>query len=257
MTTPLRGWISDFPARREALRGCALFRPLNSAELEAVLARAVIQRFERGATIMRRGDPASSMVLILQGRLRISVTSADGAETSLGILGAGNVVGEMALLDGGERSADVLAAEDSVLMTIQRGDFLPLLENSAGLCLRLMQVLCERLRETSRSMEEIATLNLSARLGRLLLRLARSYGSPMEHEWRLDLRLSQKDLATLVGASREKVNRQLRLWQKNGTLVFEDGYIRICKPAVLAVDGAGAAGETVGHGPGHDEEVHA
>ena len=80
-------------------------------------------------------------------------------------------------------------------MTIQRGDFLPLLENSAGSCLRLMQLLCTRLRETHRSVEEIATLSLSARLGRLLLRLARSYGSPMGHELRLDLRLSQKDLA--------------------------------------------------------------
>jgi CRP/FNR family cyclic AMP-dependent transcriptional regulator len=236
MGTLARGWTPDLAVRREALRGCALFRPLTPPELEAVLARAVIQRFERGATIMRRGDAASSMVVILQGRVRISVTSADGTETSLGMLGAGDVVGEMALLDGGDRSADVLAAEDAVLMTIQRGDFLPLLENSAGLCLRLMQLLCTRLRETNRSVEEIATLSLSARLGRLLLRLARSYGSPMGHELRLDLRLSQKDLATLVGASREKVNRQLRLWQENGTLVFEHGYIRICRPAALATD---------------------
>ena len=68
----------------------------------------------------------------------------------------------------------------------------------------------------------------------LLLRLARGYGRPIGPELRLDLRLSQKDLATLVGASREKVNRQLRRWQANGTLVLERGYIRICKPEVLA-----------------------
>jgi CRP-like cAMP-binding protein len=201
MTTLARTWTPDLSVRREALRGCALFGPLTPAELETVLARAAIRRCARGGTIMRRGDPASGMVVILQGRVRVSVTSADGAETSLGMLGPGDVVGEMALLDGGERSADVSATEDCVLLTIQRGDFLPLLESSAGLCLRLMQVLCARLRETNRSVEEIATLSLSARLGRLLLRLARSYGRPMGGEVRLDVRLSQKDLATLARLS--------------------------------------------------------
>ncbi|HEY6431917.1 MAG TPA: Crp/Fnr family transcriptional regulator [Acetobacteraceae bacterium] len=233
MSDPPRRWSVDLSARREALRGCALFRSLTADEIEAVLARAALQRFARNDTIMRRGDPATGMVVILQGRVRISITSAEGQETSLGVLGKGEVVGEMALLDGGERSADVTALDDGVLLLIQRGDFLPLLQASAGLCLRLMHVLCDRLRDTNRAVEEIATLALSERLGRLLLRLANSYGSRRENELRLELRLSQKDLGTLVGASREKVNRQIRLWEQNGALVHERGYMLIRKPEAL------------------------
>lgn len=233
MSDPPRRWSPDLSTRREALRGCPLFRSLTPEELEAVLARATLQRFERGDSIMRRGDPALGMLVILQGRVRISVTSAEGQETSLGVLGKGEVVGEMALLDGGERSADVTALDDGVSLLIQRGDFLPLLQGSAGLCLRLMHVLCERLRDANRAVEEIATMSLSERLGRLLMRLATSYGSRRGSEWRLDLRLSQKDLGTLVGASREKVNRQLRIWEQDGALVHERGYMLIRKPASL------------------------
>lgn len=174
------------------------------------------------------------MVVILHGRMRVSITSPEGREISVGVLGPGDVVGEMALLDGADRSADVTAIQDGVMLEIQRRDFMPLLESSPSLCIHLMQFLCVRLREANRSVEELATLSLSARLGRLLLRLAGSYGRRNDQVLRLDIRLSQKDLGTLVGASREKVNRQLRLWEQQGALAHEGGYMLIRKPAVLA-----------------------
>ena len=237
MTRMPARWTPDQAARREALRGCSLFSRLSPAELETVLSHATIRRFARGETIMRRSDPATGMAVILQGRLRISITSAEGEETSLSLLGEGEVVGEIALLDGGTRSTDVTAIEDAVLLMIQRSDFLPLLEGSSDLCLRLMQVLCARLRDANRSVQEIATLGLSERLGRVLLRLAGTYGSRNDRELRLALRLSQKDLATLVGASREKVNRQLRLWEQAGALTREGGYMLIRNPdALVAVE---------------------
>jgi CRP/FNR family transcriptional regulator, cyclic AMP receptor protein len=90
----------------------------------------------------------------------------------------------MALLDGGDRSSHVTAVEEGVMLLIQRGDFLSLLENNAGLCLRLMHVLCDRLRGANRSVEEIAPLSLSARLGRLLLRLSHEPSTP-RRKWRL------------------------------------------------------------------------
>jgi CRP-like cAMP-binding protein len=213
-----------------------MLRHLSDAELETLAMRATITRCDRGDTLLRRGDPATGMMVILQGRVRISITSADGREVSLGMLGPGNVVGEMALLDGGERSADVIATEDCVLLLIARSDFLPLLEGSPSLCLKMLEVLCSRLRDVNRSMEEIATLSLPERLGRILLRLARTCGGTASDELRLELRLSQKDLSTLVGASREKVNRQLRLWEQTGALMYERGYMHIRKPGVLAGD---------------------
>jgi len=174
------------------------------------------------------------MMVILQGRMRVSITTAEGHEISLTVLGPGDVVGEIALLDGGERSADVTAIDQGVLLTIHRGDFLPLLLDNASLRLRLMKVLCERLREAVRSVEEFATLSLSARLGRLLTRLAADYGSRVGGGLRLGVRLSQKDLGSLIGASREKVNRQIRVWEQGGVLMHDRGYLIICKPDILA-----------------------
>lgn len=236
MLAPARKWASDLAVRREALRGCSLFASLTPADLEAVVARAVLKRFARGDIIMRRGDAATSMIVILQGGMRIGVTSLEGQETSLGLLGAGDVVGEMALLDGGERSTDVTAVEDGVMLVVQRGDFLPLMQSNAGFCLRLMHVLCGRLRGANRSVEELATLRLSARLGRLLLRLAESYGRRTDRGSRIDLRLSQKDLATLAGATREKINHRLRLWEQQGVLTREHGHLVICNPSLLVAD---------------------
>ena len=231
---PTRTSAVGLSRRREALRGCPLFRPLTAAELEAVLTRAVMRRVMPGDVILRCGDPASGMMVILHGRIRVSITAAEGHEISLAVLGPGEVVGEIALLDGGERSTDVTAIDEGVLLTIQRSDFLPLLQESASLCLRLMQVLCGRLREANRSLEELATLSLRARLGRLLLRLAANYGTRVGKELRLEVRLSQKDLGTLIGASREKVNRQIRVWEQAGALMHERGYLIICKPEILA-----------------------
>lgn len=236
MSVEARERTPSLSVRREALRGCALFQHLTGAELDAVLARATIQRFRRSDIVMHRGDPATGMVVILQGHVRISVTSAEGRETSLGLLGPGDVVGEMALLDGGERSADVATMEDCVLLNINRSDFLVLLESNASLCLRLMAVLCERLRDANRSVEEIATLSLAARLRHTLLRLANAYGGTSSQEPQVSLRLSQNDLGTLVGASREKVNRQLRQWELQGALMCGRGTLRILKPNLLTVD---------------------
>ena len=231
---PTRTSTVDLSTRREALRQCPLFRPLTATELEAVLTRAMMRRIAPGEVILRCGDPASGMMVILQGRMRVSITTAEGHEISLTVLGPGDVVGEIALLDGGERSADVTAIDQGVLLTIHRGDFLPLLLDNASLRLRLMKVLCERLREAVRSVEEFATLSLSARLGRLLTRLAADYGSRVGGGLRLGVRLSQKDLGSLIGASREKVNRQIRVWEQGGVLMHDRGYLIICKPDILA-----------------------
>ncbi len=220
--------------RREALRGAALFRVLTEAELDAVLARAVNRRFERNEVILRRGDPGNSMMVVLQGQVRLAIESAEGQEVTIGVLGPGEVLGEMALLDGGTRSADAIGASDGVLMVIPRDDFVPMLEHSAGLCLRLMQVLCGRLRQANAATEEMATLSVAGRLGRVMLRLAENYGTKAAGgELRLPLRLSQKDLGTMVAASREKVNRALRHWEAEGALARDGGGWVIHDPEAL------------------------
>ncbi len=173
-----------------------LFQVLQPRELDEVLGHVITRRYERDAVIMRKGDRSTGMAVILQGRVRIGSTMEDGREVTLTVLGPGEVLGEMAVLDGEERSADVVALDDCVLLMVEQSQFMRLLRGNAELCLRLMAFLCQRVRRTNVALEELALLDLTGRLGRLLLRLARDYGARGANGTRIELKLSQKDLST-------------------------------------------------------------
>jgi CRP/FNR family transcriptional regulator, cyclic AMP receptor protein len=227
----------DAATRRAALSKSTLFKVLQTPELDAVLAHAIIRRAARHDGILRRGDASPGAIVIVTGRVRIATTSEDGREVTLGILGPGEVLGEMSLLDGEDVSADATALEDCMLLVIERGRFLRLLRANSDLCLRVMTVLCQRLRRSNAALEDMTLLDLPSRLARLLRRLAAEYGRPATRGTRIEVRLSQKDLSTLVGASREKVNRQLRQWEQDGALGKEGGYLVILRPELLAAAG--------------------
>lgn len=219
--------------RRAALAESRMFQALQPAEIDQVLAHAVVRRVARNRTILRRGDASTGAYVIVTGRVRVSVTSENGREATLGVLGPREILGEMSVLDGDEVSADAIALEDCVLLLIERARFRNLLRGSSDLCLRLMGVLCDRLRRSNVSFEDMALQDLPGRLGRLLLRFAADYGAAGVRGTRIELKLSQKDLSTLVGGSREKVNRQLRLWQGQGVLGTENGRLVILRPDAL------------------------
>jgi len=219
--------------KREILLQVPLFRSLTPAELEAVCSRAATQAHARGTVILRKGDPATGMIVILQGRARISIVSDEGKEVTLSVLGPGEVLGEISLLDGEERSADVTAIEDCVLLSVERTHFLSMLQGSSDLCMRLMKTLCQRIRRTSLSLEEAVSLDLPTRLGRHLLRMADQHGVPTPRGTRITLRMSQGEIAALVGASREKVNRQLRSWESDGVITTDNGHYVMLRPDQL------------------------
>jgi CRP-like cAMP-binding protein len=220
-------------ARRAVLSRSLLFQKMSPEELDAVLARTLVRRIARGELILRRGDPSLGMFIIASGRVRVSLVSEDGKEVTLGVLGPGETLGEMSLLDGEPCSADASAQEDCVLLVIERGAFLRMLRANADLCLRLLAILTGRLRRSNAALEDIALLDLPTRLGRLLLRLARDYGVPEGGGTRIEVKLSQKDLSTLVGSSREKVNKQLRQWEEERVLGKNGARIVILQAAAL------------------------
>lgn len=224
----------DAAARRQALARTQIFQSLGPAELDTVLSRAMVRRITRGEVIRRRGDPGTGMVVIVSGRVRISLVSEDGREVTLTVLGPGEVLGEMTLLDGGESSADATAQEDCMLLMIERTQFLRLLRSNSDLCLHLLAVLFQRLRRANAALEDMALLDLPTRLGRLLLRLSGDYGVTAPRGTRIEVKLSQKDLSSLAGASRERVNRQLRLWEEEGIIGKDNGRLLIMKPQALA-----------------------
>jgi CRP-like cAMP-binding protein len=223
----------DRDAKHTALMASPLFHAMQPAELEEILSLASERRFRRGQMIFQRGDEGSALMAVLRGRVRISSVSGDGKELTLNVINPGEIFGEIALLDGQPRSADAAAIEDTLLLVVERRQFLPVLRQSEDLFLRLLAVLCSRLRRTSLALEEIALFDLPVRLARVLLKLAEDYGRPVPGGTRIDLKLSQRDLSNLVAASRESVNKQLRTWRTSGAVNLEDGFIVLRRPGEL------------------------
>lgn len=228
---PLRAGRRDVIDKRQALTSHVLFRHLSDAELEGVLAHARLERRKRNAVIFRQGDPGQGLIAVLSGQVKISAPSASGKEIVLNIIHPGEVFGEVALLDGKPRSADAVASTACELLIIDRRDFIPFLQARPALCVRLLGVLCERLRRTSEQVQDLLFLDLRTRLAKTLLQLAatRTDGGPRE----ISLNLSQRELGNLVGSSRESINKQIRDWQRDGLLSVRAGKLVVRDVAAL------------------------
>ena len=211
------------------------FPAMSPAELATILAIAADRVVPRGTVIFQKGDPGSSLMAVLKGCVRISTVSPDGKELTLNTIRAGEVFGEIALLDGKPRSADATATEETHLLVLERKRFLPVLRGNEDLLLRLLGTLCERLRRTSLALEEMALFDLPSRLARVLVKLGQDYGTPGPEGVRIDVRLSQRDLSTLVAASRESVNKQLRHWRDDGVVSIDRGYLVLHRVRELEV----------------------
>lgn len=170
------------------------------------------------------------MMGVVIGTVRVSLPTRKGRELILADLPAGELLGEIALLDGKPRSANATALTKCELMILDRRDVLTFLERSPTACLNIMRLLCSRIRRTDERMSEITFLDLRARLANVLLRcLAEGQGTPT-------LLLSQQELAELCGGSRENVNKCLREWQRLGTLELKKGWTIIRDPDALQME---------------------
>lgn len=204
-----------------------LFRALNEQERHELAAHAQPRGFAANEPIFHVGDPGQSMMGVAVGTVRISLPTPKGRDMILADLPAGELFGEIALLDGKPRSASAIALTKCELLVLERRDVVPFLERSPTACLNLMQLLCGRIRRSDERMAEVAFFDLPARLARALLRAI-----PQGHS-RPKLSLSQRELAEMSGATRENVNRCLRQWQRSGILELKDRWTTILKPEAL------------------------
>ncbi len=211
--------------KRDALLTSPFFQNMLHHELDELIAVSTDHRVPRGAIIFSKGDAGTSMMVVLMGQVRVGSSTLDGREVTLNLMGPGEIFGEFSLLDGKPRSADAVAAEATTLMVLERRVFLPFLVRHEGLVERLLVVLCDRLRKTSVALEEISLLGLPARLALRLVKLAEDYGAEGPGGMRISLKLSQRDLSTLVASTRESVNKQLRVWRESGLVATQDGHL--------------------------------
>ncbi|HKD76935.1 MAG TPA: Crp/Fnr family transcriptional regulator, partial [Ktedonobacterales bacterium] len=204
--------------KQKLFEGHAFFGVLAPDDVDALLLHARSVRYSAGCIIFARGSPGRSMMAVLSGSVRISTTSPQGREVVLAILQAGEIFGEMALLDGGERAADAIAMSDCELLVVDQRDFIPFLKNRSDLCIALLRLLSRRLRRTDELVEAAMFERLESRLAKALIQLASADGAGDAAPSRVQLEVSQHHLSLMVGASREKVNRQLGAWQRVGLL---------------------------------------
>ena len=201
------------------------------AELETRLSR---RHYGKGDVIFHKDDEGSSLYIITKGKVKVVLPSPQGEEIILAILTAGEIIGELSFIDGRNRSATVEVLEDTEVLRMRRQDFLHFLSTRFDAILRVLEILTQRLRDTDALVEEAHFLDITSRVARKILALGRQFGVYEEGMIRLGVHVSQKDLASMVGATRESVNKQLRFLRENGLIAQKDGYLKILDPVRLA-----------------------
>jgi CRP/FNR family cyclic AMP-dependent transcriptional regulator len=211
------------------LKANPFFAGLRPEALEAIAALCMSRHLKAEETLFLKGDEGDALYAVRRGRIRIATGTETGRRITLNLLGPGDVFGEVALLDGGPRTADAIAVEPTELFMVHRRDFVELLELQPKVAVRIIEFLCERIRWMSDRMEEATLLPLSARLAQRLLTLSDDYGAELD--------ISQEELAVFVGASRESVNRQLQAWRRKGLVELGRNRIRVLDRTQLAPEG--------------------
>lgn len=201
------------------------FSALGPGEITQIAALCKPRSLSDGETLFAKGDPGDALYGLRRGQIVISTMTSTGRRLTLNILGAGDIFGEIALLDGQPRSANAVASGPVELFMIRRSDFHALLKRQPEITIKIMELLCERLRFSSERLEEASLLSFKVRLARRLLKLADDFGE--------DIETTQEELSVLAGAGRETVNRQLQKWQKSGIVRLGRGRLRIVDAARL------------------------
>jgi CRP/FNR family cyclic AMP-dependent transcriptional regulator len=209
-------------ASHSLLAEIPLFEDLSAADLEIVAQRTRQRRYKEGDTIFHRNDPGVALYVIITGKVKIHNETADGADCIIAILSEGDFFGEMAVIDGEERSADATTIEPTELLMLTRDDLHDILQRYPRISLRLLATLAGRLRRTNEAYQAYSTLDVNGRLALQLLRLSEQHGIVTTAGVRIDLRLTQTDLGALVGASRESVNKVMGFFRRQGYVSIDD-----------------------------------
>ncbi len=198
-----------------------LFSELEHDELNQIAGLAEERTFPRDTVIFNAGDVADSVFVIARGKVKVVVTSPDGKDLILAVLGPGQVFGEMALLDSAPRSATVVSDTVVELVVIHRDEFQHLLASEPKISRRLLAILTQRLRRANAAMQSLAYVDVAGRLARYFLTLARDHGQRLGNGWVVVRRPTQADIAHSIGTSRETISRLMKEFEDNFGLVHK------------------------------------
>jgi len=198
-----------------------LFSGLSPKELEALERSIQVRSFSPGEIIFRQGDQGDGLYLVRSGTVKITLTK-EGEESVIALMSTGEFFGELAVLDGEPRSANATAMDDVKSLFLPREAFLSFLREYPQVAMKIIEMLSRRLRQTDEMLASIVFFDVYGRVAKKLLELADSHGELTEHGLRINMTLTQKSLAQLVGASRESVNKALKFFRDKGYLTVVD-----------------------------------
>jgi len=214
------------------------FSKLSPALRHDILARSVVRRLADGAMLSARGAPAEEWCGVAKGAVRVSSVSLSGKQVTLTYVEPGTWFGDISLFDGLPRTHDSNAHGETTLLVVRKADFRELLAQHTELYDALLRLNCRRLRLMFDTVEDLNTRPLSSRLAKQILLLARSYGVAQGDEVRIGLQLAQEDLAQLLGASRQRVNQELKGFEREGAVRIEPTrLVVLSKDKLLAIAG--------------------
>jgi CRP-like cAMP-binding protein len=224
---------------RPFLKSHTFFGGLPDPALDALIERGHTKAYTKGDVIYRRGELGDSLMVILSGRIKVTNVSANAKEVVLNFLGAGDINGEIAALDGKERSADAVALEPCEIFAVYARDLVPTLTAHPEALLEIIQLLCDKLRSASAIIED-STLEMRGRTAKGLLRLAQQHGRTSKEGIRLGLAVSQTELGAYLGLSRANVSRQLAQLREANVIKIDGAQIVIADEEGLSMIAAAA-----------------
>jgi len=223
-------------SKLSVLRRHPIFCDLDAKAFEQLGRYVKHATLKRGATIFSKGDPGNSLIAVISGTVKISISSADGRSAILNLIGPGEIVGEVAVLDGQARTADAIANTNCEIFVIDRREFLPFVRSQPELAMKFIELLCARLRWTSDQVEEVILQDLPGRLASALIRLTERHKTRGERT----IAITQQEISEMVGMTRESINKQLRSWAARNWVRLEHGAIVVLDPdSLAALAGAG------------------
>ncbi len=198
-------------SKTDHLRNVPIFTDLTDSDLTKIASKMVPRVYEKGQMILLEESMGETFFIITQGAVKVTRLSADGREVILAILGESDFFGEMSLLDGEGRSANIVANEDAKVLTLSRNDFLDCLESYPKIAIALLEELATRLRKSDQQIESLSLSDSEHRIGIALIRLAGELGTIKQGHVTVKNLPYQQDIANMAGTSRETVSRTLKL----------------------------------------------
>ena len=198
------------------LRNVSLFESLDQQELEALSDLTFTRSFGKDGVIILAEEEGDTLFILKKGQVKVSIVSEEGREVILSLLGPGSVFGELSLLDGKPRSANVVATEDTDLLMLRRSDFIQLVYKTPQIATALLAELATRLRKTDRQIEGLALLDVTSRISETLLQLATEQGTETADGVVIESRPTHRELANMSGTTRETVSRVIKRLEGQG-----------------------------------------